>query len=123
MRLRIPDALGRRGWDVAALAAGLAGVLVASAGALPTAVALPLLAGFVLVGPGALVQAMLQLPSPTRWLVVPAFGVAVVVVMTTAMAWFDAWQPRLSLAVLAGLVAAIAAVRLLPPFGSRVPAG
>ena len=122
MRPRIPDALSRRGWDVAALTAGLAGVLVASADTLPTAVALPLLAGFFLVGPGALVQATLRLPSPTRWLVVPTFGLAVVVVMTTAMAWFDAWAPRVSLAALAGLVAAIAAVRLLP-LGSRVPTG
>ena len=123
MRLRLPDALHGRGWDVAALAAGLAGMLVAAAGALPTGLALPLLAGFVLVGPGALVQAVFRLPSPTRWLVVPAFGVAVVVVVTTAMAWLGAWQPRPSLAVLAGVVTLIAAVRLLPLVRGGVPAG
>lgn len=123
MRLHLPDALNGRGWDVAALAAGLAGLAVAATAALPTPIALPLLGAFVLVGPGALVQAMLDLPSPTRWLVVPTFGVAVVVVVTTAMAWLDAWQPRPSLAVLAGVVAAIAAVRLLPLARGRVPAG
>lgn len=123
MRLRLPDALSGRGWDVAALAAGLAGVAVAASGALPTPLALPLLAGFVLVGPGSLAQAMIRLPSPTRWLAVPMFGIAVVVVMTTAMAWLTAWQPRPSLAVLAGCVVAIAVVRLVPLRRGGVPAG
>ncbi len=123
MRLRLPDALRGRGWDVAALAAGLAGLLVASSPALPTALALPLLAGFVLAGPGSLAQAMVGLPSPTRWLVVPTLGLSVVVVMTTAMAWFATWQPRPSLAVLAGAVTVVAAVRLVPVLRRRPSAG
>lgn len=122
MTPRSPAALRGRAWDLAALVAGLAGLLVAT-GPLPTALALPLLGCFVLVGPGSLVQAMVRLPSPTLWLVVPTFGIAVVVVVTTGMAWLGAWQPRPSLALLAGAVSVIAAVRLLPPLRGRVPAG
>jgi hypothetical protein len=121
--MRAADVLRGRGWDVAALGAAAAGLLVASASGLPGAAALPLLGLFVLVGPGSLLQGMLRLPSPTRWLFVPTFGIAVVVVMTTAMAWFAVWQPRVSLALVAGLVAVVAGARLLPLLRGRVPAG
>ncbi|MFT4110314.1 hypothetical protein [Propionicimonas sp.] len=92
-------------WALAGAAAGLVGLLVLVPG-LPTATRLPALLCFVAVGPGAVLQSHLGLPRPLCWLVVPLFGLSVVILVTTAMASLPAWQPQPGLVGMATVVLA-----------------
>lgn len=87
-------------WALLGVAAGLSGLLVLATD-LPTSARLPALLGFVAVGPGAVLQSHLRLAGGVRWLTIPVFGLSVVVLLTTAMAYCSLWQPQASLVVLA----------------------
>ncbi|MCU1404631.1 MAG: hypothetical protein JWQ43_934, partial [Glaciihabitans sp.] len=94
------------GWGCIALAAGLAG-LVASVDILSPLIQAPLVAFMVFLGPGAVVRNWLSVAPATGAVLVPSIGVAVIILLTTAMAALQLWHPTalligLSLAVLAG---------------------
>lgn len=99
---RLPGQLWEeQSWAILAGVAGVGGLVVAGFDQLPTAISLPLLGVFILLGPGCVLQAVVDLPLPTRWLAIPAFGVAIVTLVATAMAWTSLWNPRSSLMLLA----------------------
>ncbi len=70
---------------------------------LPTALSAPLLGLFLLAGPGSVILMLAPpLPDALRWALMPALGLAVILLLTAAMAALAIWSP---LSLLAGLVA------------------
>lgn len=112
--MRLRSFLGLAGWEAAALAAGLVGLLAAAV-PLPTPLSLTLVGIFLAIGPGAVLQSVVGMPAPIRWLVVPMAGLSVALLGTSIMAAAAWWQPRVGLAALAVLVMAAALLRLLVP--------
>lgn len=99
--------LERRVWAAVAAVAGVAGLLAALPA--PAWLALPLLACFVLIGPGAIVRAWVPLPASLTALAVPALGISAMLLLVTAAAFAAAWHPALSLAA-AAAITVVAAV-------------
>lgn len=101
-----------RNWSWAGLAAGVIGLAAAFPAAPGWAVALAV-AVFLSLGPGATLRAVVRLSPALTALVVPAFGLSVMLLATTAMATFAFWHPRLALVAAAGAVVALSGIRLL----------
>lgn len=82
-------------WGLVAVVAAVAGLLALIPS--PAWVRLPLVLLFVLAGPGAVLRAWVPLPPFLAPMVVPAVGVALVILVTTAMAFTALWSPAISL--------------------------
>ena len=108
--------LERRMWATLAGVGGLFGLLALLP--LPPGVSLAFLGLFVLIGPGALLRAWVVLPPDFAPIVVPAVGIAAVLLLTTALVYAQWWNPALWLLVLAAGTCAAAVVS----FGARRPA-
>lgn len=92
-------------WAVAGAVCGL----LAAIPALPSVARGVLLAAFVFVAPGAAILSWARtLPSNTVAALVPVTGLAVILMVTGTASLIGAWQPRLTLIVLAVLAIAIA---------------
>lgn len=90
-------------WGIVAVASGLLGI-VASLMLLPAAPQAVLVAALVLCGPGAAVRNWVPVPPSMTAVVVPAIGLATVVLLSTAAAAAELWRPREMLLVLAAAV-------------------
>ncbi|MGH8891128.1 MAG: hypothetical protein ACRDV3_15375 [Acidothermaceae bacterium] len=92
-------------WAIAAAVCGL----LAAIPALPSVGRGVLLAVFVFVAPGAAILSWARtLPSNTVAALVPVTGLAVVLLVTGTASLLGAWQPRVTLIVLAVLAIGIA---------------
>ena len=91
----------RSRWTAAALAAALA-ALAAAPHVLPVPVQGVLVTFAVLIGPGAGIAARLSLAPAVAAAAVPAAGVSVVTLVSTAMAMTGLWQPTALLLAVAG---------------------
>lgn len=94
----------RAGWSALAAAAGVFGLLAALP--LPPGVSFAFLAVFVLVGPGSLVRAWVPLPPHFAPIVIPAIGLSVTTLMTTATVNLQWWSPTLWLLAIAAVTCA-----------------
>jgi len=103
------------GWGFVALGAGIVGVTALVPG-MPQWWRVPALGALVLVAPGAALRSWVSMRSSTTAVVVPAFGVAVSVLLTAAMAATGAWGTS-------GAVLVIAAGSALAGLCRRVIAG
>jgi uncharacterized membrane protein len=97
-------------WGSVAIGAGTAGI-VASLEVLPPALQGPLVAAFIFLGPGAVLRNWVVLPPSLTWVVIPAVGLSVVVLLSTLMVSVGAWHPMLSLVVLSALCVAAGLTR------------
>lgn len=99
-------------WALLAAIAGLAGL--AALIPAPTWLRLPLVLLCVLLGPGSALRAWISLPPFLTPLVIPAVGVALVILIATVMAFTAVWSPPLSLAALGAvtLAAGVATLRV-----------
>jgi len=95
-------------WGMIAVAAGLAG-LIASPQVLPVFLQAPLVIFLVFVGPGAAVRNWIFLEAALGAVLVPAIGIATVILLTTLLAAIDLWNPT---AMLVGLSLAVGAAGL-----------
>jgi hypothetical protein len=75
--------------------------VLASAEALPGVVQGLLVASVVLLGPGSVVRSWVRMPRSATLIVVPAVGIAAVILATCTMLAVHAWMPREFLIVLA----------------------
>lgn len=90
-------------WGIVAAASGLLGI-VASLMQFPAPLQAVLVAALVLCGPGAAVRNWVSVPPSMTAVVVPAIGLATVVLLSTAAAAAELWQPREMLLILAAAV-------------------
>lgn len=93
---------GRAGYDLAATAAALCGVLALLP--LPSGLRATALAVFVLIGPGAALMAWLRLPRAVAIAVTPVVGFATVTAATAVLAWTHRWPPVPLLVLLIAVV-------------------
>jgi GT2 family glycosyltransferase len=89
---------GTSRWERVAFVAALTGLLALTMIA-PAPVQAVLVAATVLLGPGATVRMWMRLPGPATAVLVPAVGLALLVLGTTTMLALDAWSPRALLLV------------------------
>lgn len=100
-------------WVPVVAGAALAAVLAAAAGA-PPALRAPLVVAFLALGPGLAFVPLLGLRDPLGELVVAlALSLALDIAVAAGMLYAGAWSPSASLAVLAGIALAGAALQLL----------
>ncbi|SFS00720.1 Glycosyltransferase, GT2 family [Microbacterium sp. cf046] len=108
--------LERRVWAALAAVGGVFGLLALLP--LPPGVSFAFLAIFVLVGPGALVRAWVELPPHFAPIVVPAIGISAILLLTTGVVFIQWWNPGLWLL----LTAAVTCIAAVVSFGVRKPA-
>ena len=99
--------LERRVWAALSAIGGVFGLLALLP--LPPGMSFAFLAFFVLVGPGALLRAWVVLPPNFAPIVVPAIGISVVLLLTTALVNLSWWNPWLCLLLTAALTCVAAA--------------
>lgn len=94
-----------------AVMAGICGAL--SAVPAPSSLrVLPILV-FMLVGAGSAVMCWIDLPPAVTVAAVVGISIASMMAIAVTMAWLEFWHPKWSCLILAGLVAASGAARLL----------
>lgn len=109
-------------WGLVAVTSGLVGIMAGLVPS-PAPVQAVLVAVLVLCGPGAAVRNWVTVPPSMTAVVVPAIGVATVVLLSQAAAAAEAWQPR-TLLLLLGLTVTVAGLtRWLPARAAAHPAG
>jgi hypothetical protein len=109
-------------WGIVAVGSGLLGI-AAALWSFPAPVQAILVAALVLAGPGAAVRNWVVLPPSMTAMVVPAIGLATVVLASHAAAAAEAWQPQTMLVVLALAVIVAGLTRWRPSRAAPVPAG
>ncbi|MCR2785374.1 MULTISPECIES: glycosyltransferase [unclassified Microbacterium] len=92
-------AMERRCWATLAAVGGVFGLLAMLP--LPAGLSLAFVALFILIGPGALVRAWVVLPPNFAPIVIPAIGISVMLLLTTAIVYAQLWNPLLWLLILA----------------------
>lgn len=97
-------------WAVLGIACATAGLVALAP--LPTWLRLPLVLAFVLAGPGSILRAWVTLPPFLTAMTVPAFGVALMILVASAMAFTAVWDPGVALAATALATAAGGALTL-----------
>jgi hypothetical protein len=102
-------------WGIVAIAAGAAGLLAAT-GLLPVPLQAVSVALVVLAGPGSVLRIWVPMPGSTAAVLVPAFGIATLILLTTAMETLGHWLPSASLLALsaASVIGGLSRRRVAP---------